>query len=257
MPRRKYKASAADKKGTPRSYRPSASDLSKGSPTRSSLGSRPKKKAKKIHKKTYNRRRSLEDASQVPQNAVTLFCDGCCFPTNPGKCGWAFAECESGDREFGFLAFGTNNQAELTSAIEAMRYVLVMGLHLTGKPVLVFSDSQYVVRGCMEWLPKWKRNGWKKTSESGSQLKNMDLWQQIAELLEQTNAKFRWVKGHNGNHWNELCDRLASEGASRQIRKFLPGKTKKQETLGCPEDDECFTMSSFSSDFLTTSSILF
>lgn len=256
MPRRKYKASAGDKKRVPGSYRPAALDVSSGSPTRAMLNQRPKKKVKKIQKKRYKNRRSFSEPSQVPQNAITLFCDGCCFPTNPGKCGWAFAECESGDRCYGGIPWGTNNQAEMTAAIEALRHVAEKTLHMNGRPVIVFCDSQYVVRGCMQWLSKWKQNGWKKSCENESKLKNLELWKEIDELLEKTGAKFRWVKGHNGNHWNELCDRLASEGATKQIRKLLPGNGGRKPALSLIVDVEFVTMSSFTEDFLVSAETL-
>jgi len=264
MPRRKYKASAGDHKGTPSSYRPSKSDIRKGSPTREDLNgynknkintfkARSKKKATKIQKKNFKNRRSFSEPDRVPQNAITLFCDGCCFPTNPGKCGWAFVECESGDRCFGGIPFATNNVAEMTGAIETMKYVAEKDLHMDGRPVVVFCDSQYVVRGCMQWLPKWKKNGWKKTADGGSSLKNVDLWKQIDELLEKTGVQFRWVKGHNGNHYNDMCDRLASEGAVKQIKKLLIGPNHKRNFTSSPVLAEYTMMSSFTEDFLVSS----
>lgn len=141
----------------------------------------------------------------------------------------------------------------MTGAIESLKYVAEKDLHMDGRPVIVFCDSQYVVRGCMQWLPKWKQSNWKKGGGDGSGLKNVELWKEIDDLLQETGVQFRWVKGHNGNHWNELCDRLANEGAVKQIRKMLPGNGRKKLLPCLPVEGDCAMMSSMSEDFLFSS----
>lgn len=45
------------------------------------------------------------------------------------------------------------------------------------------SDSEYVVKGVTEWLPKWKENQWKKSS--GQPVANAELWRVIDAVLKQ------------------------------------------------------------------------
>jgi ribonuclease HI len=49
--------------------------------------------------------------------------------------------------------------------------------------LVIKTDSDYVVKGMTEWLPKWKENGWKKTS--GHAIANAELWRIIDALLKQ------------------------------------------------------------------------
>ena len=150
--------------------------------------------------------------------------------------------CDTGDKEFGGIEFGTNNIAELTAALRALEYILER--ETEGRPVFVYSDSQYVVRGVMEWSKKWEKTGW---SKGDGTIKNLELWKNLVDLRKKTGAEFRWVKGHNGNHWNEMVDSLAAEGAERQIRKFLPGKSSRIANMATAEED-CFCLPNGSVD---------
>src|SRR5262245_52986541 len=108
------------------------------------------------------------------QPEVLLFTDGACSG-NPGPGGWAYIlrhvasgkekEVAGGERET------TNNRMELQSVIE--------GLSALTRPCAVelFTDSEYVRKGLSEWMPAWKRNGWRKgKSAKSKEVKNLDLW---------------------------------------------------------------------------------
>lgn len=90
---------------------------------------------------------------------------------------------------------------ELTAAIE--------GLKGLTRPSIVelYSDSQYVLKGLKEWMPGWKRKGWKTASKQP--VKNVDLWKQLDELKDVHEIRFHWVKGHDGHPENERVDDLA------------------------------------------------
>lgn len=75
--------------------------------------------------------------------------------------------------------------------------------------VTLYSDSQYVTNGAL-WLSKWAKKGW-RTSEN-KPVKNRDLWELIAALMAIHDVTMKWVKGHNGNPENEVCDQLAGKG---------------------------------------------
>ena len=86
------------------------------------------------------------------------------------------------------------------------------------KPIKLYSDSSYLVNGINKgWVKKWQSNGWKKSD--GQNVLNIDLWQELVDLTENSSVQFRWVKGHAGNTLNERCDRLAVDSAKQ---KCLP-----------------------------------
>jgi ribonuclease HI len=144
-------------------------------------------------------------AGRLP--AVRLFTDGACSG-NPGPGGWAYIleHPASGKKKeaSGGAASTTNNQMELTALIEGL-YALK-----ARSRVEVVTDSAYVAKGCREWLPGWKRNGWRRREgQSWKPLKNVDLWQRLDELLARHEVRFTVVKGHSGHPENERCDELA------------------------------------------------
>ena len=101
----------------------------------------------------------------------------------------------------------TNNRMELTAAIEALRALK--------RPCRVdfYTDSQYLCRGITEWLPGWRRRGWKR---KGGALVNLDLWKTLDGLVQQHEVTWHWVRGHGGLLENERVDALA-----RQARASL------------------------------------
>ncbi|HAZ80561.1 MAG TPA: ribonuclease HI, partial [Porticoccaceae bacterium] len=98
----------------------------------------------------------------------------------------------------------TNNRMELTAVIEALAAL--------NRPcnIQLTSDSTYVLKGIQEWLPGWKKRGWKTAGKKP--VKNVDLWQKLDELIGQHNIDWRWVKGHSGHRENEIADDLANQG---------------------------------------------
>lgn len=108
----------------------------------------------------------------------------------------------------GGVALTTNNQMELQAVIS--------GLAALKSPseVEVVTDSSYVAKGSADWLPGWKRNGWKrKEGTSWKPVKNVELWQQLDALLERHRVRFKLVRGHTGHPENERCDELAVAAA--------------------------------------------
>lgn len=134
---------------------------------------------------------------------VQIYTDGACRG-NPGPGGWGalllFGEHE---RELsGSEPATTNNRMELTAVIRA--------LEALKRPVeaAIYTDSQYVRQGVLEWMPNWKARGW-KTAEK-KPVKNQDLWQALDALLPNHRLEWHWVKGHSGNPGNERVDELAN-----------------------------------------------
>ncbi len=98
----------------------------------------------------------------------------------------------------------TNNRMELTAAIEALNALKA------GSPVILYTDSKYVMDGINDWMPNWKERGWKTAAKKP--VKNKDLWQALDAAVGRHEIDWRWVKGHAGNPGNEKADELANQG---------------------------------------------
>lgn len=152
---------------------------------------------------------SNADAQELPR--VQIFTDGACRG-NPGPGGWAciLKHPSTGtEKELsGGLAETTNNQMELQaviSGLEALR---------SRSSVEVVTDSEYVAKGCTQWMKGWKANNWRR--REGKKLKpvkNEEYWRKLDELLQQHDVRFTVVRGHSGHPENERCDELAVEAA--------------------------------------------
>ena len=134
-----------------------------------------------------------------------IFTDGACRG-NPGPGGWG-ALLRYGDNERSLCGGEhetTNNRMELMAVIKGLS-ALQRSCEVT-----VTSDSTYVLKGIQEWMPNWKKKGWKTASKKP--VKNVDLWQQLDELVELHTIDWQWVKGHSGHAENEIADQLANRG---------------------------------------------
>jgi ribonuclease HI len=148
---------------------------------------------------------------------VVIHTDGACSG-NPGPGGWgAVLQYNGTVKELkGGAPITTNNQMELTAAIEALNA-------LTRKcDVELHTDSVYVKDGLTKWIHGWKRNGWRTADKKP--VKNMELWKALDEAVKRHVIDWRWVKGHAGDEYNERADQLANEG----MAPFKPKKRKDE-----------------------------
>ncbi|QER42074.1 ribonuclease HI [Thermodesulfobacterium sp. TA1] len=139
---------------------------------------------------------------------VKVYVDGACLG-NPGPGGWAVLILED-DKEHiitGGAFFTTNNQMELEAVIQ--------GLSVFKEPteITIFCDSEYVIKGATEWLPNWKKRGY-KTSD-GKPVKNRELWERLDALLQKHKVSFKKVLAHSGDLFNEKVDQIAKKSAEK------------------------------------------
>jgi ribonuclease HI len=131
-----------------------------------------------------------------------IYTDGSCLSNPNGPGGWAFCFIE----DDGFLLCNsgsekstTNNRMELKAIIESLKFIN------NSDEYKIFTDSQLCIN-CA--TGKWKRN------------KNLDLWKEYDNQIKNKNIKFHWVKGHNGNKYNELVDKIAYDEAKKNIKNI-------------------------------------
>ncbi|HPA87161.1 MAG TPA: ribonuclease HI [Bacteroidales bacterium] len=151
---------------------------------------------------------------------ITIYTDGAASG-NPGPGGFGIV-LTSGkhrlEKSQGFR-LTTNNRMELLAVITALE-----ALKIPGSRVVVYTDSRYVSDAVEKgWLFSWEAKAFKKK-------KNPDLWKRFLEVYRKHNVRFVWIKGHNNNKENELCDRLAVEA-------YRSGKLE-EDTGYRPEENE-------------------
>jgi ribonuclease HI len=153
-----------------------------------------------------------ENLKKTLPEPVIIYTDGACSG-NPGPGGWA-AILKWRDKEktlSGAAPATTNNIMELTAVIRALEALK------RPVPVIVTTDSRYVMDGITRWLTRWKQNGWQTADKKP--VKNADLWRQLDNLVAGHSIQWRWVKGHSGDSGNERADKLA-RAAINQLTKI-------------------------------------
>lgn len=149
---------------------------------------------------------------------VIIYTDGACS-VNPGPGGWGCILIYNGvEREYsGFEDNTTNNRMEMQAVIEALSRLK--------EPCKVdlYSDSAYVVNAFIrDWISGWKHKNWHNSENK--QVKNMDLWQTLDNLVSIHDVTWHKVKGHSNVEYNNRCDALARG----EVDRFLE---KKKDTL--------------------------
>jgi ribonuclease HI len=126
----------------------------------------------------------------------SLYTDGSCLKNPGGPGGWAFVSICHNEVEWhvsGGDKSTTNNRMELTAVIE--------GINFSSKytTMTIYSDSMYVIN-CAKGT--WQRK------------KNTDLWDLYNDASKGKKINWIWVKGHNGDKYNEIVDKLARKEAN-------------------------------------------
>lgn len=139
---------------------------------------------------------------------LKIWTDGSCLG-NPGPGGWAFVATNGKNvaHRSGGESDTTNNRMELMAVIRALT-----AAHRHSE-VEIHTDSQYVKNGMQTWIKNWRKNNWRTADRKP--VKNQDLWQKLDELAGQIKIHWVWVRGHNGEEFNEMCDTLARTAAEK------------------------------------------
>jgi ribonuclease HI len=110
-------------------------------------------------------------------------------------------------KEFSFGAYKNTTSArmELRGVIAGLRAITKKSIK-----VELYTDNQYVCNAIAKgWIYKWEKEGWYNRT-------NADLLRELLFEYRQFpdgNVKFMWIRGHNGNIYNERADELAAIAA--------------------------------------------
>ncbi len=144
----------------------------------------------------------------LPPSSILIYTDGACTG-NPGPGGWAcIVSLPDGSvHELGGgVKETTNNRMEMAATIRA----LAMLEPKESCPIVLYTDSSYVIKGITQWIWGWRSRGWK--SAEGKDVANRDLWEELLRQvtrLKPSNIDWRYVRGHSGYAGNERCDEIA------------------------------------------------
>ena len=142
---------------------------------------------------------------------INIYTDGSCMG-NPGPGGWAAIILKDDNKKEVFVGekLTTNNRMELTAAINALEYC---GLEDSKQPsfkqINIYTDSNYVKDGINIWINNWEKNNWKTADKKN--VKNVDLWKKLKELIQSNQVEWNWIKGHSKDPMNDLADELAKK----------------------------------------------
>ena len=123
-----------------------------------------------------------------------IYTDGSCLKNPNGPGGWAFALINDDKVEttgFGPDPNTTNNRMELQAVIKALDFV-------QGSEYVIYTDSQLTIK-CATGV--WRRKA------------NLDLWVEYDRVLRGRKMHWKWVRGHSGDKYNDLVDKIAREQA--------------------------------------------
>ena len=142
---------------------------------------------------------------------IKIYTDGACIG-NPGPGGWSAIILTEAKKEelFGGEKLTTNNRMELTAAIKGLEHCIKNEKEqLTLKRIRIYTDSIYVKEGITVWINNWEKNNWKTSDKKN--VKNVDLWKKLKELIKEKQIEWCWIKGHSDDPMNDLADKLAKQ----------------------------------------------
>ena len=149
---------------------------------------------------------------------IKIWTDGSVNRKKDNICSWAFLVKING--QFVYETYDelkedknvrSGNRAEMSGIMEALVWLDNMitesGLKHNDYDVVIYSDSQYCVKGINEWI-----HGWRLKNYQGK--KNVDMWKEFYKLVYPNPYKslsIQWIRGHSGVSENERVDELCKK----------------------------------------------
>lgn len=112
----------------------------------------------------------------------------------------------------------TSNRAELRAAIVALGLRVWNGEGFD--KVVLACDSEYVVKGISEWMPKWKGNGWQTSQRTP--VENRDLWEALLAALSEQDDQGVLVQFWLISRKDNEADAYAKAGTFEERQETVP-----------------------------------
>ena len=143
---------------------------------------------------------------------MIAYTDGACSG-NPGPGGFGVVVLD--DNENLITTYSKHNPRTTNNRMELSAILYALLTYGKEKPIpIVYSDSAYCVNTFNQWMFNWSKNNWLKSDNTPPE--NLDLiktyfdWYQKGYRID-----LRKCKGHAGNKWNEMADKLAIAAKER------------------------------------------
>ena len=144
--------------------------------------------------------------SSCERNVYDCYTDGSCNNLSANKEGGAAYLILLNGKEIlrrsKALVHTTNNRAEMLAIISAVKRCPI------GADIVIHTDSKYAI---------FSFGHRKRISDS---VKNSDLIHLYRKEAAQKKVTFEWVKGHNGDRYNEIVDSMAN-GEYNKMKESL------------------------------------
>ena len=128
---------------------------------------------------------------------IEIYTDGA-YSSSRDQGGWAFVVVKDDEllyKDYDGLLNTTNQRMEIIAMIKTLEFIKNYSIPL---PITIYSDSLYVINTITK--------NWNKKA-------NIELWDILIPLINK-DINYVHVKGHNGNKFNEECDKWAVFGSN-------------------------------------------
>jgi len=145
---------------------------------------------------------------------------------NPGSGGWGaiIIDPQQYVYELGdAYPYTTNNEMEIVAALNALK-----SLKNWECPILIYTDSRYLIQSITQWIHLWKKNDWKNSQKKP--VIHLQLWK---EFLQFPLHQIQWfhVPGHQGYLGNERADAIAVAFSKGKCPSLFKGPLQKYPYL--------------------------
>ncbi len=147
----------------------------------------------------------------------SVYCDGSSHAVGNKPGGWGFVIVHSHTplaAGSGGLEATTNNVMEVMAAIKGLEAVKAKWPEGVPGPLELVSDSQYTLG---------------LASGKSQPVKNKEVAEILRALVIELNPRLRWVRGHDGNKWNERCDGIAKMAKMTVVRRLAASALQEQQ----------------------------
>lgn len=158
---------------------------------------------------------SKSSARKLEEGSAAVYTDGCCRRNGKGNSragiGVYWGSGHPNNLSERLIGRQTNNHAEIYAAIRAVQQAKAADI----TQLTIYTDSQFLINCVTEWIPKWKTNGWKLAN--GGSVINREELEELEDNSSGLQITYVHVDGHSGIAGNEAADKLANEGALKDL----------------------------------------